>query len=180
MKWICKVCGYIHEGLEPPDICPVCKVGKEKFERLEDTADWGVTHELGGAKNLDERVVIGLRKHYDIVSNEVGVYLAMARQADSQGYPEIANTFDRLAHEEAAHAGRLAELLGDQLVENTEENIKRRIESEKFAVKGKQELSVLAKDLGYEEIQSVLREMAKDKARHGKILDGVLKRYFFK
>ena len=180
MKWICKVCGYVHEGAEPPDICPVCKVGKDKFEKLEDTPDWGDVHKLGQAKNLDERVVVGLRKHYDIVCNEIGVYLAMGRQADSQGYPEIANTFDRLAHEESIHAGRLAEMLGEQLVENTEENIKRRIESERFAVQGKQELSLLAKDLGYEEIHSVLRDMAKDKTRHSKILDDVLKRYFFK
>ena len=180
MKWICTVCGYIHEGAEPPDICPVCKVGKEKFKKLEDTSAWGDSHQLGGAKNLDERIVIGLRKQYDLVSHEIGVYLAMVRQADSQGYPEIANTFDRLAKEESMHAALLAELLGEQLVEDTQANIKQRIEAEKFASKGKHTLSLLAKELGYDEIHSVLREMSKDKTRHGKVLEGVLKRYFFK
>lgn len=180
MKWICKSHGYTHEGPEPPDFCPVCKEGKDKFAKLEDSTDWGEMHQLGRAKNLEERMVIGLRKHYDMICNEIGVYLAMGSQADCQGYPEIANTFNRLADEEAAHAGRLAELLGEQLFESTEENIKRRIESEKFAAKGKEELSLLAKELGYGEIHSALHEMAKDKTRHGKILEGVLNRYFFK
>ena len=180
MKWICKVCGYIHEGPQPPDICPVCKVGKEKFEKLEDNPVWGDAYKLGEAKNLDERVVIGLRKRYESVSHEIGIYVAMGRQADSQGYAEIANTFFRLASEQGAHAGRLAELLGEQLVEDTRENIKRRLEAEKFASKEKQDLSLLANELGYEEIRSVLRDMSRDKVRHGQIFEGMLKRYFFK
>lgn len=180
MKWICKVCGYIFEGTEPPAICPVCKAPREKFEKLEDSPDWADVHRVGIARELDPRVIEGLREHYRIECHEVGAYLAMARRADSQGYPEIANTFQRMAHEEAGHAARLAELLGEALSESTEKNVEARVQAELDASKGKQALAVLAKELGYDVIHATLHDMCKDEARHGSALEGILKRYFMK
>ena len=153
MKWICKVCGYIHEGNEPPEFCPVCKVGKDKFEKLEETPQWTDVHQLGVAQGMDERIVAGLRKQYEKECLEAGAYMAMARQADGQGYPEIANTFQRMAREEAAHAARLAELLGEALTDSTEKNCEARVAAELAASKDKQALAAL---------------------------EGILKRYFLK
>ena len=180
MKWICKVCGYVYEGNEPPEFCPVCKVGKDKFERLEETPQWADVHTLGVAQGMDERVVAGLRKQYEKECIEAGAYMAMARQADGQGYPEIANSFQRMAMEEVGHAARLAEILGEQLVDDVEKNVKNRVEVELNACKEKQALALLAKELGYNEIYSALHDMCKDEARHGQALEGVRKRYFFK
>ncbi len=180
MKWICKVCGYVHEGNEPPEFCPVCKVGKDKFERLEETPQWTDVHRVGLAQGMDERVVAGLRKQFEKECLEAGAYMAMGRQADSQGYPEIANSFQRMAMEEVAHASRLAEMLGEMLTDDVEKNVKNRIELEHKASEEKQALALLAKDLGYNEVYHTLHDMCKDEARHGQALEGVQKRYFFK
>lgn len=180
MKWICKVCGYVYEGNEPPEFCPVCKVGKDKFEKLEETPMWEDVHSLGLAQGMDERIVAGLRKQFELECREAGIYMAMGRQADGQGYPEIANTFQRMATEEIAHAARLAEMLGESLTADTEKNVKNRVELELNACKEKQALALLAKELGYNEVYNALHDMCKDEARHGQALDGVQKRYFFK
>ena len=180
MKWICKVCGYVYEGNEPPEFCPVCKVGKDKFERLEETPQWTDVHTLGLAQGMDERVVAGLRKQYEKECIEAGAYMAMARQADGQGYPEIANSFQRMAMEEVGHAARLAEILGEQLVDDVEKNVKNRVEIELNACKEKQALALLAKELGYDAVHDTVHEMCKDEARHGKGYAGLLKRYFGK
>ena len=180
MKWICMVCGYIYEGTEPPAICPVCKAPKDKFEKLEDSPDWADVHRIGIARDLDPRVIDGLREHYRIECHEVGAYMAMARRADVEGYPEIANTFQRMAREEAAHAARLAELLGEALTDSTEKNCEARVAAELAASKDKQALAILAKDLGYDIIHAALPDMCKDAARHGNALEGILKRYFLK
>ena len=156
------------------------KVGKDKFERLEETPQWTDVHTLGVAQGMDERVVAGLRKQYEKECIEAGAYMAMARQADRQGYPEIANSFQRMAMEEVGHAARLAEILGEQLVDDVEKNVKNRVEIELNACKEKQALALLAKELGYNEIYSALHDMCKDEARHGQALEGVQKRYFFK
>ncbi len=178
MKWICKVCGYVHEGPEPPDICPVCKVGKERFERLADDRGWEEEHKLGFAMGLDQRVVDGLREQLQIESSEVAMYLAMSRAADREGYPDLGDVFRRFAYEEAEHAGRLAELLGESLYPTSDKNLKKALAGEQAATKGKSELADLAKSLGYDAISDTVREMARDEARHGKALEGFLKRFF--
>lgn len=178
MKWICKVCGYVHEGPEPPDICPVCKVGKERFERLADERGWEEEHKLGMAMGLDQGVVDGLREQLQIESSEVGMYLAMGRAADREGYPDLGEVFRRFALEEAEHAARLAELLGENLYPGSDKNLKKALAGEQAATKGKSELAELAKTLGYDAISDTVREMARDEARHGKALEGMLKRLF--
>ena len=178
MKWICKVCGYVHEGPEPPDICPVCKVGKERFERLPDDREWADEHKVGEAMGLDERVVEGLREQLHIESTEVGMYLAMGRAADREGFPEMADVFRRIALEEAQHAAQLTELLGEQLYPVSMKNLKKVVAAEQGATQAKVDLAALAKSLGYDTISEILAEMAREESRHGKAFDGMLKRYF--
>lgn len=178
MKWICKVCGYIYEGDEPPDICPVCKAGKEFFELLEEGRKWADGHTVGVARGIDARVVKALKERYQADCAEIGQYMAMARAADREGYPEAASAFTRLALEEAEHAGRLAELLGDPLSASTKTNLGLRVEAESGECKSKKDLADLARELGYDAIHDALHEMAKDEARHGQALDGLLKRLF--
>lgn len=180
MKWICKVCGYVHEGPQPPDICPVCKAPKERFEMIDQGSSWAEEHKVGIARGLDKRVVEGLRENYRAQCNEVGMYLAMGRTADGEGYPEMAEVFRRFAQEEAEHAARLAELLGETLADSTQDNLRQRVQAEQVASSGKADLAKLAKSLGYEAIHEALQEMARDEARHGRAFEGMLKRNFRK
>ncbi|MDD5711361.1 MAG: NADH peroxidase [Smithellaceae bacterium] len=178
-KFICSICGYVHEGEEAPEKCPQCGALKGKFNKQE-AGDliWADGHVIGVAKEVDPRVIEGLRMNFTGECTEVGMYLAMSRQADREGYPEVAEAYKRIAFEEADHAARFAELLGEVVYADTRTNLKLRVEAENGACKGKKELAVLAKQLNYDAIHDTVHEMCKDEARHGKAFEGLLKRYF--
>jgi rubrerythrin len=178
MKWVCKVCGYVHEGPEAPQQCPVCKAPKEKFEKLSDEREWADEHRIGIAQGVDERVIEGLKLNFTGECSEIGMYLAMSRAADREGLPEVAEAYKRIAYEEADHASKFAELLGEVVSSSTKENLSKRVEAEFGATAGKKELATLAKQLGYDAIHDTVHEMCKDEARHGKAFEGLLKRYF--
>ncbi len=178
MKFVCAVCGYIAEGDKAPDKCPIC--GATTFNLLSDSKTYADEHRIGAAKGLDERVVEGLRANFNGECAEVGMYLAMSRQADREGYPEIAEAFKRYAFEEADHASRFAELLGEVVTSSTKENVSLRAGAEFGACEGKLQLAKLAKELGYDAVHDTVHEMCKDEARHGRGFDGLLKRYFDK
>ena len=163
-KFICRVCGYVYEGEEAPEKCPQCGAPKDKFDELkEGVKEYADEHVVGVAKGVDERVLEGLRQHFTGECSEVGMYLAMSRVADREGYPEVAEAYKRIAFEEAEHAAKFAELLGEE-----------------GACAGKKEIATLAKQLGYDAIHDTVHEMAKDEARHGRVFDGLLARYFAK
>lgn len=177
-KFVCTVCGYIHEGPEPPERCPQCKVPGSKFKELKDEGLSFVTeHVVGIAKDVDPEILEGLRSHFAGECSEVGMYLAMSRQADREGYPEIAEAFKRYAFEEADHASRFAELLGE-CVWDTKTNLKKRMEAEAGACAGKMEIAKKAKEQNLDAIHDTVHEMAKDEARHGQGFQGLYKRYF--
>ncbi|MBP3828870.1 MAG: NADH peroxidase [Bacteroidaceae bacterium] len=178
-KFVCTVCGYIHEGPEPPERCPQCKVPGSKFKELKEDAglQFVTEHVVGIAKDADPEIVAGLRSHFEGECSEVGMYLAMARQADREGYPEIAEAFKRYAFEEADHASRFAELLGE-CVWDTKTNLKKRMEAECGACAGKMEIAKKAKALNLDAIHDTVHEMAKDEARHGQGFQGLYNRYF--
>ena len=179
--YVCKVCGYIHFGEEAPERCPQCGAGKDKFEEKKQEAganQYVDEHIIGVAKGLDEEVVKGLKDNFMGECTEVGMYLAMSRQADREGYPEIAEAFKRYAWEEAEHAAKFAELLGEVVYPDTKKNVSLRAEAECGDCKGKKELATRAKELGYDAIHDTVHEMCKDEARHGRGFEGLLKRYF--
>lgn len=179
MKWICQVCGYVHEGEEAPEKCPQCGVGAEKFTKQEDIdLVWADEHKVGLAKGLDAEVVEGLKANFMGECTEVGMYLAMSRQADREGYPEVAAAYKRIAFEEAEHAAKFAELLGEVVTPDTKKNLEMRVAAEHGACKGKKDLATRAKELGYDAIHDTVHEMCKDEARHGMAFEGLLKRYF--
>lgn len=180
MKFVCTVCGYVHEGDSAPDQCPVCKVGPEKFIEQTDDDSFADEHIIGIAKDVDPRIVEGLRQNFMGECAEVGMYLAMSRQADREGYPEVAEAFKRYAFEEADHASRFAELLGEVVTDSTQKNLKMRAEAEHGACAGKKELATLAKKLNLDAVHDTVHEMAKDEARHGMGFRGLLERYFGK
>ena len=177
-KYICTVCGYIHEGDAPPKTCPICKVGADKFEEVQGEMQWADEHRIGIAKDIDKDIIEGLRANFVGECTEVGMYLAMARQADREGYPEIAEAYTRIAYEEAEHAAKFAELLGEVVYPDTKKNVMLRAEAECGACMGKKQLATRAKELGYDAIHDTVHEMCKDEARHGRGFDGLLKRYF--
>ena len=177
-KWVCSVCGYIYEGDTPPEKCPDCGAPAEKFSEVAEDLEWGDEHVVGVAKGLDERVIEGLRQNFMGECTEVGMYIAMSRQADREGYPEVAEAYKRIAWEEAEHAAKFAEMLGEVLDGDTKINLSKRVIAENGANKGKKELATLAKQLNYDAIHDTVHEMAKDEARHGKAFQGLLKRYF--
>ena len=177
-KWVCQVCGYIYEGDTAPEECPVCHVGAEKFEELKGEMTWADEHRIGVAKGVDEEVVEELRANFTGECTEVGMYLAMSRQADREGYPEIAEAYKRIAFEEAEHAAKFAELLGEVVVADTKANLEARVAAEHGATQGKKDLATLAKQLNLDAIHDTVHEMARDEARHGKALKGLLDRYF--
>lgn len=178
-KYVCPVCGYVHEGNEPPEKCPLCGVPGEKFIVQEEGAlTWACQHEVGAAQGCDERVIKGLKENFAGECSEVGMYLAMARQAEREGYPEIGAFYKLAAWEEAEHAAKFAELLGEVVTDSTKKNLEMRVEAENGATAGKLELAKLAKELGYDAVHDTVHEMARDEARHGKGFEGLLKRYF--
>lgn len=177
MKYICTVCGHVIDSETEPEECPVCKAST--FKPVDENAKtYADEHRIGVAQGLDEEVVAGLREHFTGECCEVGMYLAMSRQADREGYPEIAEAFKRYALEEAEHAARFAELLGEVLTDSTQQNVQMRAAAEFGACEGKLAIAKKAKQLGYDAIHDTVHEMCKDEARHGKGFDGLLKRYF--
>lgn len=178
-KFVCAVCGYIYEGNEPPEQCPQCKAPKAKFSELvEGTRQWADEHKIGVAQGVDPEVIEGLRANFTGECTEVGMYLAMSRQADREGFPEVAEAYKRFAFEEADHAARFAELLGEVVYADTKKNLELRFEAENGATLGKKELATLAKKLNLDAIHDTVHEMCKDEARHGRAFEGLLKRYF--
>ena len=181
-KFVCTICGYVHEGNDAPEACPQCKAPKAKFiEKVEsDAIAWADEHRIGVAKDVDCEIVEGLRANFTGECTEVGMYLAMSRQADREGYPEVAEAYKRIAFEEAEHAAKFAELLGECVVPCTKTNLKVRVEAEGGACEGKLMIAKRAKELGLDAIHDTVHEMCKDEARHGAAFAGLLKRYFDK
>ncbi len=179
MKWVCSVCGYVHEGDQPPERCPVCKVPAEKFIKQEEGAiEWADQHVVGVAQGVDPEIIKDLRSNFEGECSEVGMYLAMSRVAHREGYPEIGLYWEKAAWEEAEHAAKFAELLGEVLTDSTEKNLQMRVDAEAGACAGKKDLAVRAKQQGLDAIHDTVHEMAKDEARHGAAFAGLLKRYF--
>jgi len=178
-KFICEVCGYVHEGDNAPKKCPQCGVSSEKFsEKLQGKLSWSAQHIVGVAKDVDSSLKQGLRDNFMGECTEVGMYLAMSRVADRQGFPEIAAAYKRIALEEAEHAAKFAEMLGEVVTDSTQKNLQLRVDAENGACKGKTELATLAKKLGLDAIHDTVHEMARDEARHGQAFEGLLGRYF--
>ncbi len=180
-KFVCSVCGYVHEGDAAPEFCPQCKAPAAKFAEKavkEGELSWATEHVIGDGVVEDKEVLEGLRAHFTGECTEVGMYLAMSRQADREGYPEVAEAYKRIAFEEAEHAAKFAELLGEVVTADTKTNLKMRVEAEHGATAGKFEIAKRAKQLGYDAIHDTVHEMAKDEARHGSAFAGLLKRYF--
>ena len=180
MKWVCKVCGYVHEGPEAPEACPVCRAPKAKFEQMADEKTWAAEHVVGVAKDAPEEILQGLRENFQGECTEVGMYLAMARAAHREGYPEIGLYWEKAAFEEAEHAAKFAELLGEVVTPSTKKNLEMRVDAENGATQGKFDLALKAKQLNLDAIHDTVHEMARDEARHGKAFEGLLKRYFGK
>lgn len=180
-KWICPVCGYVHTGDAAPEKCPLCGVPGAKFKKQEGEMTFACEHHVGDGIVEDAEVTQGLKDHFYGECTEVGMYLAMSRQADREGYPEVAEAYKRIAFEEAEHAAKFAELLGktiDIVTDSTKTNLTRRVEAECGATAGKLAIAKRAKELGYDAIHDTVHEMAKDEARHGKAFKGLLDRYF--
>lgn len=178
MKFVCSVCGYVHEGDSAPEFCPQCKAPASKFVAQQAGNSYACEHVVASIDGIDAEVVEGLRANFNGECCEVGMYLAMSRQAEREGYPEIAEAYKRYAFEEAEHAAKFAELLGEVLKPCTKTNLQMRAEAECGACAGKFQLAKRAKELGYDAIHDTVHEMAKDEARHGKGFEGLLKRYF--
>ena len=178
-KFVCTVCGYVHEGDTPPEFCPVCKAPADKFNEMVETERvWAAEHIVGIAKDAPEDIKKDLRANFEGECSEVGMYLAMARVAHREGYPEIGLYWEKAAHEEAEHAAKFAELLGEVLTDSTKKNLEMRVDAEYCATAGKMDLATRAKALNLDAIHDTVHEMAKDEARHGKALNGLLQRYF--
>ena len=181
-KFSCMICGYIHEGDAAPEKCPQCKAPASKFELIDESAalTWAAEHVVGAADGAPADVIEGLRANFTGECTEVGMYLAMARVAHREGYPEIGLYWEKAAYEEAEHAAKFAELLGEVVTDSTKKNLEMRVEAETGATAGKFDLAKRAKDLGLDAIHDTVHEMARDEARHGKAFAGLLDRYFGK
>lgn len=177
-KFRCTICGYVHDGVFAPEACPVCRA--KTFKEILEDAPYACEHIVGIAKDLDPQVVQGLLDNFNGECTEVGMYLAMSRQADREGYPDVAEAFKRYAFEEAEHAAKFAELLGNCLSNSTEKNLKMRMDAEAGACEGKFKLAKLAKTLDYDAVHDTVHEMAKDEARHGAGFRGLYNKYFKK
>ncbi len=174
-KFVCSVCGYVHEGDSAPEKCPVCGAPAEKFNEQAGDMAWAAEHVVGVAKGVSEEILEGLRANFQGECTEVGMYLAMARVAHREGYPEIGMYWEKAAYEEAEHAAKFAELLGEVVTDSTKKNLQMRVDAENGATDGKTQL---AKELGLDAIHDTVHEMARDEARHGKAFKGLLERYF--
>ena len=178
-KYVCPVCGYVHEGESAPEKCPICKVPGERFvEQVANEMTWAAEHIVGVANGAPQEIIDGLRENFVGECTEVGMYLAMARVAHREGYPEIGLYWEKAALEEAEHAAKFAELLGEVITDSTKKNLELRVEAENGATAGKFELAKMAKELGLDAIHDTVHEMARDEARHGKAFKGLLERYF--
>ena len=177
-KWVCTVCGYVYEGDAAPEFCPVCKAPASKFKEQKGEMVWAAEHVVGVAKDVPEDILEGLRANFTGECSEVGMYLAMARVAHREGYPEIGLYWEKAAYEEAEHAAKFAELLGEVVTDSTKKNLEMRAEAENGATLGKFELAKRAKEEGLDAIHDTVHEMARDEARHGRAFEGLLKRYF--
>lgn len=180
-KWICPACGYVYAGDAAPERCPLCGVPGSKFKSQEVESGkktWACEHVIGDGKVEDQEVMQGLRDHFNGECCEVGMYLAMSRQAEREGYPEIAEAYKRYAFEEAEHAAKFAELLGEVVTNSTKKNLELRTDAEQGACEAKLAIAKRAKELGYDAIHDTVHEMAKDEARHGAGFEGLLNRYF--
>jgi rubrerythrin len=177
-KFVCSVCGYVHEGDTPPEFCPICKAPVSKFSEQNAEMAWAAEHVVGVAKDVDPEIVEGLRANFAGECSEVGMYLAMSRVAYREGYPEIGDYWFKAGLEEAEHAAKFAELLGEVVTDSTKRNLEMRVEAENGATSGKVALAKRAKELNLDAIHDTVHEMARDEARHGKAFAGLLKRYF--
>ena len=177
-KYVCLICGYVHEGDSAPDACPICKAPASKFEEQSGEKTWAAEHVVGIAQGVDQRIIDGLRENFNGECSEVGMYLAMSRVAHREGYPEIGLYWEKAALEEAEHAAKFAELLGEVLTDSTKKNLEMRVEAENGATAGKFDLAKRAKEQNLDAIHDTVHEMARDEARHGKAFEGLLKRYF--
>ncbi len=177
-KFVCSVCGYVHEGDSAPEKCPQCGVPASKFNEQKGKMSWAAEHVLGVAQGVDPEIIEGLRANYMGECTEVGMYLAMARVAHREGYPEIGLYWEKAAYEEAEHAAKFAELLGEVVTDSTKKNLEMRVEAENGATAGKFELAKMAKAQNLDAIHDTVHEMARDEARHGKAFAGLLARYF--
>ena len=179
-KFVCTVCGYIHQGEDAPPVCPQCRASKDKFveKKASEALEWADEHRVGIAKGVDAKVLEDLKANFMGECTEVGMYLAMSRQADREGFPEIAEAYKRIAFEEAEHAAKFAELLGEVVVADTKRNLEMRVEAEYGATEGKLKIAKRAKELGLDAIHDTVHEMCKDEARHGKAFLGLLERHF--
>lgn len=177
-KWVCTVCGYVHEGEAAPEFCPICKASSEKFKLQEGEMTWACEHEIGVAQGSPEDIMKDLRANFEGECSEVGMYLAMSRAAHREGYPEIGLYYEKAAFEEAEHAAKFAELLGECVTSSTKKNLEMRVDAENGATAGKFDLAKRAKALNLDAIHDTVHEMAKDEARHGRAFKGLLDRYF--
>ena len=179
-KYVCAICGYVHEGDNPPEFCPQCKAPASKFSEQKEGLSWAAEHVVGIAKGIDPEILEGLRQNFNGECSEVGMYLAMARVAHREGYPEIGMYYEKAAWEEAEHAAKFAELLGEVITDSTQKNLELRVMAENGATAGKTDLAKKAKVLNLDAIHDTVHEMARDEARHGKAFKGLLDRYFGK
>ena len=177
-KFVCTICGYVYEGEKAPEKCPICGAGADKFVEQSGDLAFADEHRIGVAKGVDERIIEGLQANFTGECTEVGMYLAMSRQADREGYPEVAEAYKRIAFEEAEHAAKFAELLGEVVEPSTQKNLELRVDAEYGATEGKLKIAKRAKELGLDAIHDTVHEMCKDEARHGKAFAGLLNRYF--
>ena len=177
-KFVCTICGYVHEGDAAPEKCPICKAPASKFVEQAGEMTWAAEHVVGVAQGAPQEIIDGLRENFMGECTEVGMYLAMARVAHREGYPEIGLYWEKAAYEEAEHASKFAELLGEVVTDSTKKNLEMRVDAENGATQGKFDLALMAKKLNLDAIHDTVHEMARDEARHGKAFEGLLKRYF--
>ena len=177
-KFVCSVCGYVHEGDNAPEKCPQCKAPAEKFKEQGADMTWAAEHVVGVAQGVSEDIIADLRMNFTGECTEVGMYLAMARVAHREGYPEIGMYYEKAAFEEAEHAAKFAELLGEVITNSTKKNLALRVQAENGATAGKTDLAKRAKAANLDAIHDTVHEMARDEARHGMAFEGLLKRYF--
>ena len=179
-KFVCSVCGYVYEGEAAPEFCPLCKAPASKFIEQTEEKTWAAEHVVGVASDVPEDIKADLRANFEGECSEVGMYLAMARVAYREGYPEVGSYYEKAAWEEAEHAAKFAELLGEVVTPSTKKNLELRVAAENGATAGKVELAKLAKQQNLDAIHDTVHEMARDEARHGKAFKGLLDRYFGK
>ena len=177
-KFVCQVCGYVYEGDAAPEKCPQCGAPASNFTEMTGARTWATEHVVGVAQGVSEDILADLRANFTGECTEVGMYLAMARVAHREGYPEVGLYYEKAAFEEAEHAAKFAELLGEVVTDSTKKNLELRVEAENGATAGKMDLAKRAKAANLDAIHDTVHEMAKDEARHGRAFEGLLNRYF--